>query len=184
MADKGGVNGTAVFVVVAGSILVWSGIKDKKVSAILQNLVAGQNPISDQTGVGTQDQQYALNNLLNPLPGTNPSPGITPQPQTKTAAQNQALARPYAAALGWTGQQWNDLVTLWNKESGWSNTAVNPTSGATGIPQALPATKLPVLGQAPSFDALTQIMWGLSYIKGRYGNPSNALAHEYAHNWY
>lgn len=88
------------------------------------------------------------------------------------------LAQSLAAQRGWTGQQWLDLVTLGNKESGWNPNALNPSSGACGIPQALPCSKL------PDHSVTGQITWMLDYIQQRYSTPSNALAFHYAHNWY
>ena len=100
-------------------------------------------------------------------------------------AANQAIAQRLAAAYGWAaGAEWAALLTLWDKESGWNNRAVNPSSGATGIPQALPASKMPKAAQSPTFNAEAQISWGLKYIKGRYGSPSKALAFHRSHNWY
>jgi Transglycosylase SLT domain len=104
-------------------------------------------------------------------------------------AQNQAIGKLLAAGYGWsTGIQWDDLVRLWDQESGWSNTAQNPQSGAYGIPQALPYTKMPKAAWPASAggrsDPSSQVSWGLAYIKGRYGSPSAAWAHEQANNWY
>jgi len=99
-----------------------------------------------------------------------------------TPAKNLRLGRQMAVSYGWVKDQWNALKELWNRESGWSNTARNPSSGAFGIPQALPPTKMPKLAQEG--DARSQIAWGLQYIKGRYGNPGAALAWHDSHNWY
>lgn len=98
-----------------------------------------------------------------------------------TAAEKSAvkLGQQMAAAMGWTGGQFTDLFRLWNQESSWNANAVNSASGAYGIPQAL--------GHGHPFnlgDTKAQISWGLKYIKGRYGNPSSAWAHEEAKNWY
>lgn len=71
---------------------------------------------------------------------------------------------------------WSALFTLWSRESGWRANAINYSSGACGIPQFINGC---VLG-----DHVSQIDRGLIYIKSRYGNPSNALAFWYAHNWY
>lgn len=105
-----------------------------------------------------------------------------------TAAKNQQLGKMLAASYGWsTGPAWDSLVKLWNKESGWDNTARNPSSGAYGIAQALPPTKYPKSAQAPpvgSSDPTTQIQWGLSYIFQRYGSPINAWNHEVSAGWY
>ena len=75
--------------------------------------------------------------------------------------------------------QWPSLRELWTHESGWIPSKRNPSSGACGIPQALPCSKIPKFGSIKS-----QIKWGLNYIKGRYGSPAAALAHWYANNWY
>lgn len=82
----------------------------------------------------------------------------------------------------WGLSQWPFLNKLWTRESGWNPRAKNPSSGAFGIPQALPKSKLPAAGQRG--DARSQIGWGLDYIGGRYGSPSAAWAHEQSHNWY
>lgn len=82
------------------------------------------------------------------------------------------LGKRMAAARGWTGNEWDALYKLWQGESGWNPNAVNPSSGATGIPQLLPgAHKIPSNWSNPR----VQIKWGLDYIKNRYGSPSAAL---------
>lgn len=90
---------------------------------------------------------------------------------------NLLIGQQMAAARGWTGAQWDALQALWQHESGWSQFARNPDSGAYGIPQALPPSKLPFSGQAGGgSDPSSQIGWGLDYIAGRYGSPSSAWA--------
>ncbi|MBO0813680.1 MAG: hypothetical protein J2P30_00785, partial [Actinobacteria bacterium] len=98
------------------------------------------------------------------------------------AAANLALGR---RLFPWSASQWPAQVALWTRESGWSRTAENPSSGAYGIPQALPASKLPFAGQkAGGSHAGPQITWGYGYERGRYGNPLSALAHENQFGWY
>jgi len=91
-----------------------------------------------------------------------------------------SIGKTKAAAMGWTGAQWTALEKLWTNESGWNPKAKNPSSGAYGIPQALPHTKMPKAAWPESAggqsDAGTQIQWGLNYIKSRYGSPVMALA--------
>lgn len=94
-----------------------------------------------------------------------------------------AIAQRYAASIlgrfGWGMSQFPPLQALWNQESGWNAYAVNPSSGAYGIPQAL--------GHGHPFnlgDYVAQIWWGLRYIAGRYGSPAAAEAHEMAVGWY
>lgn len=97
---------------------------------------------------------------------------------------NEALGKRMAAALGWTGSQWTALQALWQRESGWSTTAKNPQSGAYGIPQSLPASKMASAGSDFLTNPATQIKWGLGYIAGRYGSPAGAWAHETSAGWY
>jgi resuscitation-promoting factor RpfB len=90
-----------------------------------------------------------------------------------------------AAQRGWIGEQFSCLDTLWGRrESGWDPLNVNPSSGAGGIPQALPESKMASYGSDYRWNPWTQIRWGLSYIAARYGSPCNALAHSYAYNYY
>jgi len=96
---------------------------------------------------------------------------------------NVLLGQTMAAQRGWTGPEFTCLNELWTRESGWSTTAVNPTSGATGIPQLLPsAHTIP----ANWSSAAVQINWGLRYIATTpgYGTPCAAWGHEETDGWY
>jgi hypothetical protein len=86
-------------------------------------------------------------------------------------------------SFGWSSSQFACLDPLWARESGWSVTAENP-SGAYGIPQALPGSKMASAGSDWQTSAATQIEWGLGYIKGIYGSPCAAWDHEQATGWY
>lgn len=97
---------------------------------------------------------------------------------------NVALGQRMAARHGWTGGQWGCLDALWTRESGWRMVWNYQGSGAYGIPQALPASKMASAGSDYMTNPRTQIRWGLGYIAGRYGTPCGALAHENADNWY
>jgi uncharacterized protein YabE (DUF348 family) len=97
---------------------------------------------------------------------------------------NRAIGQQMAAARGWTGSQWTCLEKLWTKESGWNHLAANPSSGAYGIPQALPGSKMGSAGSDWRTNPATQIEWGLGYIAGRYGTPCGAWSHSQAVNWY
>ncbi|RSX57445.1 G5 domain-containing protein [Bifidobacterium samirii] len=101
-----------------------------------------------------------------------------------TPAQAQAYAAGAAAQRGWTGDDWDCLVKLWNRESNWRWDAENASSGAYGIPQALPADKMAVFGADWRDDAAIQIDWGLAYIAERYGSPSKAWQHSEEVGWY
>ncbi len=96
----------------------------------------------------------------------------------------QAIAHSMVLSRGWGEDQFSCLVALWNKESGWRVNAANPSSGAYGIPQALPGSKMGSAGSDWRTNPATQISWGLGYISGRYGTPCGAWGHSQAVNWY
>ena len=96
----------------------------------------------------------------------------------------QAIAHDMVLARGWGEGEFSCLVSLWNKESGWNVYAQNPSSGAYGIPQALPAGKMASAGSDWRTNAATQIRWGIGYIADRYGSPCAAWRHSQRHNWY
>ena len=97
----------------------------------------------------------------------------------------QAAARDIMASqYGWGDGEFSCLVALWNKESGWNYQAYNASSGAFGIPQALPGSKMASAGADWQTNAATQISWGLGYIGGRYGSPCGAWDHSQAVGWY
>lgn len=100
------------------------------------------------------------------------------------AAAAQAYARSILPLYGWGAGQMNSLIPLWNQESGWRWNAQNPSSGAYGIPQSLPASKMAAAGADWRTNPATQIRWGLGYIRGRYGSPAGAEAHEQSAGWY
>lgn len=101
-----------------------------------------------------------------------------------TPAQNRALGIQMCRDRGWSSSQCDALVKLWNKESGWDHRAYNRSSGATGIPQALPGSKMASKGNDWRTNPRTQIAWGLDYIASVYGNPSNAWGHSQRVGWY
>ncbi|MEW1960850.1 phospholipase [Microbacterium sp. NPDC077644] len=105
------------------------------------------------------------------------------------AANTPEGARDAAALIaadeyGWGADQFSCLNSLWMKESGWNYQAYNPNGGATGIPQALPGSKMASAGSDWQTNATTQIRWGLGYIAATYGSPCAAWGHSQAVNWY
>jgi hypothetical protein len=174
----GRINGFSLAYAATGGVVMWSGITGTSLTTTFRGLLSGQAPAADQQPIST----------AAPATGTagTAAAGDTGA-STASAAANQAIARLLAAPYGWSaGTQWNDLVSLWNQESGWSTTATNPSSGAYGIPQALPPTKMPAAAQASGgSSASAQIAWGLAYISSTYpGGPEEAWAHETANGWY
>jgi hypothetical protein len=97
----------------------------------------------------------------------------------------KATARSLAASTyGWGEDQFSCLNSLWQKESQWNYQAYNAGSGATGIPQALPGSKMASAGSDWQSNAATQIAWGLDYIERAYGAPCSAWGHSQSTDWY
>ena len=97
---------------------------------------------------------------------------------------NRATGCAIMLDSGFGIDQFPCLNKLWNKESGWNHQAQNPSSGAYGIPQSLPGSKMASVGSDWQSNPATQIEWGLGYIKGRYGTPCEAWAHSQSVGWY
>jgi hypothetical protein len=103
---------------------------------------------------------------------------------TSQITSNKTLGQQLATAAGWgSGTQWTALNNVVMAESGWCNTAQNPTSTAYGIGQFLNTTWAGT-GYSKSSSAQTQILAMLAYIKMRYGTPSAAWAFEQANGYY
>lgn len=112
--------------------------------------------------------------------GTKPVPDI---PDVKPGS-NRALGRELAAARGWGDDQFQCLDNLWTRESNWRHTAENKSSGAYGIPQSLPGSKMGSVASDWRTNPATQIEWGLNYIKGRYATPCGAWGAFQSKGWY
>ena len=113
---------------------------------------------------------------------------ITSRSGGRIASGSVSVYQQYAAtacsSYGWTETDVECLISLWNKESGWNPYAYNSSSGAYGIPQALPGSKMASAGSDYKTNYQTQINWGLSYISSRYGSPQNAWSHWLSKGWY
>lgn len=97
---------------------------------------------------------------------------------------NRAIGCKLLLDWGYGLDQMPCLDKLWTKESGWTTTSTNRSSGAYGIPQALPGSKMSKYGDDWQTNPATQIKWGLDYIKGRYSTPCGAWSFFLSHNWY
>jgi hypothetical protein len=164
---------------------------------------AGQHPQALDVGadyqpVAVEHEEYTA--TLPPKPTPTPTPTKTAATTTAAAAAApvtaaapaappaapgtaQAWAQQYLASMGMGDDQFSCLVSLWNRESGWNTHASNP-SGAYGIPQALPGSKMSSAGPDWQNSYETQIKWGMGYITGRYTNPCGAWAHSQSTGWY
>jgi len=135
--------------------------------------------------------------------GTNTSgAGAGGNTSANQQAAQQVISDNASQFNGWgSGSQWSCLQNLWNRESGWSTSATNPTSGAYGIAQSLHGTQggqggneynasdpegltTAQLAGANAGSAADQILWGLNYILSTYGSPCSAWAHEQSNGWY
>jgi hypothetical protein len=96
----------------------------------------------------------------------------------------QDIARALLGDYGWSQSQFGCLDLLWTRESNWNPLAHNPYSGAHGIPQSLPGSKMASVGADWYSNPVTQIKWGLGYIQDRYGSPCSAWGHSQSVGWY
>lgn len=160
------------------------------VSSLSPNDTAAAGPIAPGSAAehAGDGQGFALSEPLDHAAGrdeftisrfsTAPAVG-TPDPGTA-----KAIAFEQVAARGWGQGEYECLVALWERESNWNVHAHNPTSGAYGIPQALPGDKMASVGPDWQTNPATQISWGLGYIAGRYGTPCRAWQHSEDSGWY
>ena len=133
-----------------------------------QTITAGGTPLSvDRSEFG-----------VSRFHATAPAVG---KPDAGTA---QAIAYDMVLARGWDDAQYACLVSLWNRESHWNVYAENKKSGAYGIAQALPGSKMASVAADWQTNPATQITWGLGYIAGRYETPCGAWSSSERRGWY
>jgi hypothetical protein len=101
-----------------------------------------------------------------------------------SAQDPQAIAAALLPSFGFDSSQMSCLVPLWEGESGWRWNAENASSGAYGIPQSLPGSKMASAGADWQTNPVTQIKWGLEYIRSSYGSPCGAWGFKQGHGWY
>lgn len=167
-------------VVLGGARLAAQGLFDGVVNPLIGQIPGSPDNVAKQalTGMSQTAEKGILDFLGQKDSAALSSAGGAPA-SSGVAAAAQQYAASRLASFGWGADQMGPLIALWNQESGWNPNAVNPTSGAYGIPQSLGHGHPYNLG-----DYVAQINWGLDYIKGRYGSPGAAEAHERSANWY
>ena len=146
-----------------------NGSTDKSTSGSSTKSTSGS---STKSTSGSGSNSSASNSNSNSGSGSQSSGGSP-----------RAIAARMVSDRGWGSDQYSCLVSLWNRESGWSVHARNG-SGAYGIPQALPGSKMSSAGPNWQDNAATQIRWGLGYIASRYGSPCGAWGHSQSNGWY
>ena len=136
----------------------------------------------EETTKHTTTTQTTLTSLKNDVTTTKKKTTkkkVVKKVATASYSEYQQYAQSYG---GYDVTQMDSLIKLWNRESGWNPNARNKKSGACGIPQALPCSK--IKNQQGSNDWKAQIRWGVNYIKNRYGTPINAWKHFKNKGWY
>jgi hypothetical protein len=116
--------------------------------------------------------------------GSESSVSQTARAKSVVPEDPREIAESMLADYGWGSSEMECLDQLWVSESNWDVDATNPSTGAYGIPQALPAAKMASAGSDWRSNPATQIEWGLNYIDLSYGTPCSAWEFKQANNWY
>jgi uncharacterized protein YabE (DUF348 family) len=135
--------------------------------AVIMETVAAQ-PVTQVVLIGTKKAVVA------------PSVDVNVDPGSAQGIARQMMLDSY----GWGDDEFACLVSLWQRESNWRVNAHNRSSGAYGIPQALPGSKMASAGADWQTNPATQIKWGLGYISGRYSTPCGAWSAFQSKGWY
>ncbi|SIO84239.1 lytic transglycosylase domain-containing protein [Nocardiopsis sp. JB363] len=151
----------------------------------------------EQAGAAVDDSSRTGSGTGSEIQEPEPEPESTPEASSGSEGSSSSsggsvpsgsakeIALQMVLDEGWGAEEFNGcLEPLWEKESNWNHTAENASSGAYGIPQSLPGSKMASHGDDWQTNPATQIAWGLDYIKDRYGTPCGAWSHSQANNWY
>lgn len=162
-------------------VLVGTGAQQAQQESAAAQQQAAQQQAADaaaaQQGAAQASEDSAASAPAPTAPATDPGAGTDPD-------SAKAIARSMMAGNGWDDSQFSCLDSLWTRESSWNYQAENASSGAYGIPQALPGSKMSSVAADWATNPTTQITWGLGYISGRYGSPCAAWAHSESVGWY
>jgi hypothetical protein len=148
----------------------------RRAHAVLAAKEAAARQAAQQAAARTAARPAPVQQAASQQPASTTAPAASGSPQSIAAAM--------LGSFGWSSSQMSCLQPLWAGESGWSVTASNPSTGAYGIPQAMPGSKMASAGPDWQTNAATQIRWGLGYIKSTYGSPCAAWSHEQSAGWY
>jgi resuscitation-promoting factor RpfB len=146
--------------------------RDTYAVVYIDGKIAGRTLLDSQVLSRPRNQVEKVGTLIAPT-AAPASPGTA-----------KAIAHELIGTYGWDDSQYDCLVVLWDNESSWNVHAANPSTGAYGIPQALPGSKMATAGPDWENSATTQIKWGLGYINERYGSPCNAWSYWQSNGWY
>ncbi|GAA2477015.1 transglycosylase SLT domain-containing protein [Nocardia seriolae] len=152
---------------------------------LLGLLLAALTPLT--VAVGTADARTAV---ADPIARSAEIPvalPVDPASLIQMIGSAQRYSKPTLQTLSRfmvPGEQWESFNQIISHESDWQVFAINPTSGAYGLAQALPAHKMFSEGPDWMFNPLTQLRWAYRYMVARYGSPNAAWDFWQAHNWY
>jgi hypothetical protein len=152
-------------------------------SADVQNRTAVVSRSADRAAVSRTDRRTDTDPAKAAALGLSAGPAVGGE-ENLSAQDPQTVAEALLSKFGFDSSQMSCLIPLWMGESGWRVTAENSSSGAYGIPQALPGSKMATAGADWRTSAATQIEWGLGYIQDRYGTPCGAWGFKQSHGWY
>lgn len=177
---------TFAFAVAAAVMLLFAMAPMGREPALAEMAEAdGQTPALQELAVGGS---YSSAVSRDGYKVTKPAPVIrarsAPAAGTPDPGTAKAIAFEMVMAKGWGQAEYDCLVALWNKESHWNVYAHNSRSGAYGIPQAMPGSKMASAGADWATNPKTQITWGLGYIQNRYTTPCGAWNASQTKGWY
>lgn len=155
------------------------------ISLLIVTLTLLVGPYQPPAKAQTVQRPIAAAPLHHPL--AKPAKAVAERreaPARATRSVSRAASNRAIAAASLSPYQFSCLNKLWENESGWNHRARNPYSGAYGIPQAYPASKMASAGSDWRTNPRTQIRWGLRYIEARYGTPCGAWSFWKRNNWY
>jgi len=152
--------------------------------AAVQDAIAQRKAAAKAAATRAAQSQSAQSQAAQSQSARGQAAAQSPAVTTAASGSPQQIAQAMLGSFGWSSSQFSCLDPLWAHESGWSVSAYNAGSGAFGIPQALPGSRMASAGPDWQTNAATQVKWGLDYIKGTYGSPCGAWSHEEATGWY
>lgn len=147
-------------------------------------LLSQNYAVEASSGNNITRDNLTVTRMEPPAPTALGNSAVAPAAGKPDPGSAKSIAYDLVAQKGWDQSEYNCLVSLWSKESGWNVYAHNASSGAYGIPQSLPGNKMASAGSDWQTNPETQIRWGLNYIAGRYNTPCGAWGSSVQRGWY
>jgi hypothetical protein len=170
--------GSALFLGAIGAASLYGATREQTANVVATEPAPPTTTVTatyTRTVVSTRIQLHTVTRTIRP------SRSLTRK--SLPSGTNQSIAKELLEARGWS-DEWSCLNNLINRESGWNVYATNAKSGAYGIPQSLPASKMASAGADWRTNPRTQLVWMMGYIKSTYSTPCGAWAHSQRTGWY